>query len=134
MTETRTIGCVYELTEQGIHKFTFTGKGEKGLDEFFELVKPVLQDSGPEMTLRYIVDTTQGKGKVSMVELAKRFRKLEIEVGPRGKGRTAIIHSRNIFLSMANMFISNFAPNQDQTKFFKDDELDEATAWVLSDD
>ena len=85
MTETKTVGCTYELTEQGVHKFTFTGKGDKGLDEFFELVKPILQNSNPEMTLRYIVDTTQGQGKVSMVELAKRFRKLEVEVGSTRK-------------------------------------------------
>lgn len=128
-------GCLYTLHDNGVHEFVFTGKGETGVDEFFEQLEAILRDTPTDETLRYIVDSTQAGGKSPMSELVRRFRKLEARIPQttRAAGRTAIIHDGSVLLTLANTFVNTLAPGKDKTRFFTDKERDSAWQWVLAD-
>lgn len=123
-------GLVYEVTAEGVHIFKFVGEG--GIDKFFEIVEEILSTSPTDTTLRYIVRIDESDN-TGMRDLVKRFGKLQSKIPVRAPGRTAIVHSGDVFLMLANTFL-NLAPRQDKSQFFKRDEYDKAMAWVLRDD
>lgn len=126
-------GCIYEKLDNGIHKFIFTGKGEDGMDVFFTILEGILRSTPTDTTLRYIVDNTRSGKQGSMMELVRRFRKLESRIPERAAGRTAIIHNPDILITLADTFVSTLAPSKDKTRFFTPDRMGDAIKWVLSD-
>lgn len=132
MTQTRIEkeGVIYTVLEGDIHEFVFTGVGDKGQDEFFEILKDLLKRTPPENTLRYLVDATKNKGRGSMNELVRRFRKLEAQMPIRAAGRTAILHEGNLLLTLANTFVDTLAPSKDKSHFFEKSKRDEAIKWL----
>lgn len=136
MTQTHTTmtGCKYHYLPQGIHEFVFTGEGNTGMDEFFAKLEEILTTTPHDQTLRYIVDTTHSKGQASIREMISRFKKLEAKITRRARGRTAILHTTNVLVSLADLMISTFAPGQDKTRFFNIDQRDDAIKWLLNSD
>jgi hypothetical protein len=127
------IGCIYQLRSDGIHEFTFTGEGDTASDEFFDQLSRILAEADPATpVLRYLVRLSQVKTQVSLSELAKRFRKLEIALPKRPPGRTAILHQGDLLLTLMNTVIQALAPERDKTRFFKHQEEAEAIAWLLA--
>lgn len=125
-------GITYTHLEDDIHEFVFTGDSEKGLDEFFELLADLLKKTPSDATLRYIVDATKTKGRGSMNELVRRFRKLEAQFPMRAAGRTAILHDGSLLLTLANTFVDTLAPNKDRTHFFEKSKREAAIEWLKS--
>jgi len=125
-------GLVYKHYTTDIHEFIFTGEGEAGLDHFFDIVKKLLEETPTNKTLRYIVDATNTRGRGTMGELVKRFRKLDVQLGERAAGRTAILHDGSLLLILANTFIDTLAPDKDKTRFFDIKKRHEAVSWLLS--
>lgn len=129
------LGCLYEYTEDNIHQFTFTGKSERALDEFFEQLTDVLTKADPHTpVLRYLVNLSDANGQAPINELVKRFRRLEVALPQRPPGRTAIVYRGELLLTLMNTLIGTLAPQRDKTRFFKTHECDKARAWVLSND
>ncbi len=130
-----TTGCTYALLPNGVHTFTFTGRSPTALDEFFAILTELLATADPRTpVLRYIVDVTDASGQAPINEMVRRFQRLETALPQRPRGRTAIIHQGNIFLTLANTLISTLAPAGDKTRFFTLQEREEAMRWVLGDD
>lgn len=125
-------GLEYNLLEDGIHEFIFTGEEEGGVDHFFEILKGLLEATPPDTVLRYLVDARNTRRGGGVGELVKRFRKLEVQVGERAAGRTAILHDGSLLLTFANTFIDTLAPSQDRTRFFEYKNRDEALRWLRS--
>jgi len=124
-------GLIYTQYQNGIHEFVFTGEGEAGLDHFFDIVKELLEGTTGEDRLRYIVDARQTRGRGAMGQLVRRFRKLEVQLGDRAAGRTAILHNGSLLLTLANTFLDTFAPDKDKTRFFDVKNREEAIQWLL---
>lgn len=125
-------GLVYTHYASGFHEFVFTGEGEAGLDHFFEIIKGLLSGTSGDQIIRYVVDATNTRGQGAMGELVRRFRKLEVQLGDRAAGRTAILHNGSLLLTLANTFIDTLAPDKDKTRFFDIKERDKAIQWLLS--
>jgi len=123
-------GLIYEQSPDGVHIFKFVGEG--GIDRFFEIVEEILATSPHDTTLRYIVQLEESNN-TGMRELVRRFGKLQSKIPMRAPGRTAIVHSGDLFLMLANTFL-NLAPREDKAQFFKNTEYEKALAWVLRDD
>lgn len=123
-------GVIYTLLDGDIHEFVFTGQGDKGLDEFFELLVDLLKKTPSDATLRYLVDATKSKGRGSMNELVRRFRKLESQFPIRAAGRTAILHDGSLLLTLANTFVDTLAPNKDKSHFFEKSKREDALKWL----
>jgi hypothetical protein len=125
-------GCLYHLRDDGIHEFIFTGKGEKGLDEFFEYAEHVFASYADEPLLRYYIDATRTDGNTSMVQMMRRFRDLEARYPGRPDGRTALIHKPNALVTLGATFIDTFAPRRDRTRLFREGKEAVAIEWLLS--
>lgn len=125
-------GCTYEVLPSGIHVFTFTGKSPTALDEFFVILTNLLATTDPSVqVLRYIVDVTDASGQAPINEMVRRFQRLETALPQRPRGRTAIIHQGNVFLSLANTLLGALAPAGDVTRFFNATEREQAMRWLL---
>lgn len=129
---THTRGCLYQQLDNGIHEFVFTGEGNTGLDEMFDVLEGIMGNSTPDDTLCYIVDSTRSKSDTSLKRMVGRFRDLQLKVPLRGKGRTAILHQGGLMVTLGEMMISALAPKEDKTRFFKPQDRDKAIEWLLS--
>lgn len=127
-------GCLYHHREDGIHEFIFTGKGENGLDEFFEQVEYIFNMYKDQEILRYYVDATRADGNSSMVKMMRRFRELEARYPARPSGRTALVHKPNALVTLGGTFIDTFAPNRDKTRLFSRGKEDKALEWLRTTD
>ena len=123
-------GLIYTILEGDIHEFVFTGVGDKGLDDFFDILKDLLKRTPPDTTLRYLVDATKNRGQGAMNQLVRRFRKLEAQIPIRAAGRTAILHDGSLLLTLANTFVDTLAPSKDKSHFFVKSKRDEAIIWL----
>jgi hypothetical protein len=133
MTDGNQQGCIYRLRDDGIHEFSFTGQGERSVDEFFQQLEQVLAESNPATPLlRYLVRLPLAQGQAPLSELAKRFRKLDVALPKRPNGRTAILHKSDLLLTLMNTVIGALAPQRDKTMFFKHEREEEAITWLLS--
>ncbi len=105
------------------------------MDEFFDALTTILTTAPPDtLVLRYIVRLADSGSQTAVNELVKRFRKLEIALPQRPRGRTVILHKGDVMLTLMNTFLGVLAPQRDKTRFFKYTQLPEAIRWVLSDD
>lgn len=130
MTNESEKGCLYHLRDDGIHQFIFTGRGEHGLDEFFEQVELIFNTYADAPLLKYYVDATRAQGNSSMVNMMRRFRELEARYPERPDGRTALIHKPNALVTLGATFIDTFAPNRDKTRLFPQGKEDKALEWL----
>lgn len=125
-------GLRYQVLDADIHEFTFLPDGDDAvLDAFFETLVTIIEAAAPDDILRYIVDVSQTTDYGGMGELIKRFRQLEAQYPNRAAGRTAIIHNSISILSVASTLIDTLAPRKDRTRFFKQEQRDDALAWLL---
>lgn len=127
-------GCIYHLLDNGIHEFTFRESSREAIDQFFGQLAEILQTTPTTDTLRYLVDITLGDKQVSLTKMSWRFRRLDMEIPVRARGRTAILHNPGALISFVDGFIRALAPLKDVTRFFPVDRRDEAIAWVLSEE
>lgn len=128
-----TTGCIYTLTEQGIHQFIFREQSKEAIDDFFRQLEHIFTTTSSASTNRYILDITQaGEKDVSLVTNVQRFRRLETLYPQRPNGRTVILHRPGLAYTFIDSFIRALAPSRDITRFFPMAKRDEAIVWVLS--
>ncbi|RMG81078.1 MAG: hypothetical protein D6712_16975 [Chloroflexi bacterium] len=123
-------GMTYTLWENGIHEFAFNPETDGEGDYFFPLLTDILRNTDPEGVNLYIIDSRHAEGNVSMRNLVRRFRQLDVQIPHRAAGRTAVLQPPSLMVQLADLLVSTLAPGKDKTRFFGD-KRDEAVAWLL---
>ncbi len=126
-------GCTYTHLENGVHEFVFQDADKASVDFFFNTLADILRTTPNTGTARYILDVTQSARDISLSGMVQRFRKLDVQIPVRARGRTAVLHNPGLTYSFIDGLVRALAPGKDKTRFFPVDRRDDAIAWVLSD-
>lgn len=124
----------YTLHENGIYEFRFEKASRKSVDELYEVLeKHLFMQPYPDSVL-LLIDTTNGiyPPLRHLFSATQEFNRKYKDAPP---GYTAVLSNPNVLLSLTDAFmrtLSKFTTGYNSLRFFKEEQRDEAIAWLLS--
>ncbi len=122
--------CVYNILENGIHRFTFERSTMQAVHEFIAQMTVIYRNAAHEEITRVLVDV-RPNGLPPIQQAARAGRKFSREVISMPPARVAYLHSDNTLIGLAQTFLEILRLKNVNRKFFDNDEAG-AIAWLLT--
>ena len=129
-----TTACRYRKLAHDIHEYVFGEISRAAVDAFFDHLLLALQTTGPDQTMRHLIDLREAPGLQPMAHVSQRVSRVGLLSMSHPRTRIALLGGAVSTLTVVGKLIEMYSRDTlDQARSFDNDERELALDWLQLD-